>query len=137
MSLKKKIGNIIWHIENNRGVLGDTQVLDQVLESLKKIENDVPKDTRVAGNFLSTGLMKGIHAQASVPATAQELIRRTRYGTYNGYKQWDLAIDFFRMSNDAFFKIYGFNFVPRGRLFDDAKSFVANQEGVFRGGGHE
>ncbi|MGN4944602.1 hypothetical protein [Bacillus cereus group sp. MYBK104-1] len=134
MILKKKIGNIIWHIENNRGIIGDTQVLDQVLESLKKIENDVPKDMREVGNFLSTGLMNGIHAQASVPATVHESIRRTRYGTYNGHNQWDLAKDFFKMSNDAFFKIYGFNFVPRGRLFDDAKSFVENQEGVFRGG---
>lgn len=134
MYLKKKIGNIIWHIENNREVIGDTQVLNQVLESLKKIENDVPKDTGEAGNFLSTGLMNGISAQASIPITVDESLRRKKYGTYNGHNQWDLAKDFFRMSNDAFFKIYGFNFVPRGRLFDDAKIFVANQEGVFRGG---
>ncbi|MGR5968845.1 hypothetical protein ACT7C1_14180 [Bacillus paranthracis] len=134
MSLRKKIGNIIWHIENNREIIGDTGVLDQVLDSLKGIESELPKDMREAGTFLSTGLMNGIHAQASVPATVHESIRRTRYGTYNGHNQWDLAKDFFQMSNDAFFKIYGFNFVPRGKLFDEAKSFVWSQEGVFRGG---
>ncbi|AEA15505.1 MULTISPECIES: hypothetical protein [Bacillus] len=134
MSLKKKLGNIIWHIENNRKIIGDTKVLDQVLESLKGIESELPKDMKEAGNFISTGFMNGISAQASVPVTVHESLRRTRYGTYNGHNQWDLAKDFFRMSNDAFFKIYGFNFVPKGRLFDDAKSFVANQESVFRGG---
>ncbi|CAM4313746.1 hypothetical protein [Bacillus wiedmannii] len=134
MHLKKKIGNIIWHIENNRGIIGDTQVLDQVLESLKGIESELPKDMREAGNFISIGFTNGIRAQASASVTVNESLRRTKYGTYNGHNQWDLAIDFFRMSNDAFFKIYGFNFVPRGRLFDDAKSFVATQEGVFRRG---
>ncbi|AJG95811.1 hypothetical protein I6G77_04400 [Bacillus tropicus] len=134
MSLKKKLGNIIWHIENNRGIIGDTQVLDQVLESLKGIESELPKDTVEVGQLISTGLMNGIRAQTSAPVTINESLRRTKYGEYNGHNQWDLAKDFFRMSNDAFFKMYGFNFVPRGRLFDDAKSFVANQEGVFRGG---
>ncbi|WP_312498248.1 hypothetical protein [Bacillus luti] len=128
MILKKKLGNIIWHIENNRGIIGDAQVLDQVLESLKGIENELPKDMREAGNFISTGLMNGISVQASVPVTVNESIRRKKYGTHNGHNQWDLAKDYFRMTNDAFFKLYGFNFVPKGRLFDEAKSVVANQE---------
>lgn len=132
MSLKKKLGNIIWHIENNRVVIGDTKVLDQVLDSLKGIESELPKDMREAGNFISTGFMNGILAQASAPVTVNESLRRTKYGEYNGHNQWDLAKDFFRMSNDAFFNIYGFNFVPKGRLFDEAKSFVANQENLFR-----
>ncbi|MDG0950518.1 hypothetical protein [Bacillus paranthracis] len=134
MSLKKKLGNIIWHIENNRGIIGDTQVLDQVLESLKGIESELPKDTVEVGQLISTGFINGIRAQASVPVTVNESLRRKKYGEYNGHNQWDLAKDFFRMSNDVFFKIYGFNFVPKGRLFDDARSFVANQENVFRGG---
>ncbi|PEC58414.1 hypothetical protein CN556_25025 [Bacillus wiedmannii] len=132
MSLKKKLGNIIWHIENNRVVIGDTKVLDQVLDSLKGIESELPKDMREAGNFISTGFMNGIRAHASAPVTVNESLRRTKYGEYNGHNQWDLAKDFFRMSNDAFFNIYGFNFVPKGRLFDEAKSFVANQENLFR-----
>ena len=103
-----------------------------MLESLKGIESELPKDTREAGNFLSTGLMNGISAQASAPVSVNESLRRKKYGEYKGHNQWDLAKDYFRMSNDTFFKVYGFNFVPRGKLFDEAKSFVWSQEGVFR-----
>lgn len=35
--MEDKIKNIIWHIETNRNVLGDTQVLNDVLKSLKNI----------------------------------------------------------------------------------------------------
>ncbi len=132
MTLKKKIGNIIWHIENNRETIGDTKVLDQVLESLKGIESELPKDMREVGSFISTGLMNGISAQASAPITVNESLRRTKYGEYNGHNQWDLAKDYLRMANDEFFKLYGFNFVPKGRLFDDARSFVWKRENVFR-----
>ncbi|WP_342986012.1 hypothetical protein [Clostridium saudiense] len=38
MDLKNQIENIIWHIENNREVSGDTIVLNDVLKALKKIE---------------------------------------------------------------------------------------------------
>lgn len=48
---------------------------------------------------------------------------RPKYGMHKGHWQWDLAIDFFSMSNDAFHRIYGFNFVPSGRLFTEAKAF--------------
>lgn len=132
--MRKKIGNIIWHIENNRGIIGDTNVLDQVLESLKGIKSELPKDTAEAGQLISTGFMNGIHAQVGAPVAVNESLRRKKYGEYNGHNQWDLAKSFFLMSNDAFFKIYGFNYVPKDQLFDDAKSFVASQENVFRGG---
>jgi len=134
MSLKKKFGNIVWHIENNRGIIGDTKVLDQVLESLKGIESELPKDTAEVGQLISTGFMNGIRAQAGAPITVNKSLRRIKYGEYNGHHQWDLAKDFFQMSNDAFFKIYGFNFVPTGRLYDEAKSYLARQENVFSGG---
>ena len=32
--------------------------------------------------------------------------------TYKGYKLIDLAAEWFRMNNDAFFDVYGFNFNP-------------------------
>ena len=37
-TLKNQIENIIWHIENNREVSGDTIVLNDVLKALKNIE---------------------------------------------------------------------------------------------------
>ncbi|MGH0686730.1 hypothetical protein [Bacillus mycoides] len=36
---KEKLENIIWHIENNRDICGDTKTLDEVLTSLKMIVN--------------------------------------------------------------------------------------------------
>lgn len=104
MSLKKKLGNIVWHIENNRGIIGDTKVLDQVLESLKGIESELPKDTAEVGQLISTGFMNGIRAQAGAPITVNESLRRIKYGEYNGHHQWDLAKDFFRCLMMRFLK---------------------------------
>ncbi|MBM7717172.1 hypothetical protein JOC94_004197 [Bacillus thermophilus] len=50
--------------------------------------------------------------------------KRLIYGRFRGHWKWDLAVDWFQMSNDDFFNLYGFNFVPKGRLFVDAKNFV-------------
>lgn len=38
---KKQISNIIWHIETNRGVLGDTETLNDVLKSLKNALHEI------------------------------------------------------------------------------------------------
>jgi len=51
---------------------------------------------------------------------------RNNFGKHEGYYQWDLAVNWFRMSNDGFYNMYGFNFVPRGRLYEDAREFVHN-----------
>lgn len=50
--------------------------------------------------------------------------KRLLYGQYRGHSQWDLAVNWFQMTNDDFHRLYGFNFVPRGRLFDEARDFV-------------
>lgn len=145
MSLTKKLGNIVWHIENNRGIIGDTKVLDQVLESLKGLENELHvapmtlESAKESGKQFSTGFMNGINlVQVSTPVqpshTFKEGKPRFWYGKHRGHNKWDLAKDYFQMSNDAFFDHYGFNFVPTGRLYDEAKGFLARQENVFRGG---
>lgn len=54
---------------------------------------------------------------------AYEMHMRTEHGMAHGCYRWDLAMDFFNMSNDMFFEKYGFNFIPRGKLFDEAKRF--------------
>ena len=55
-----------------------------------------------------------------------EAANRRRYGKFNGYWQWDLACTWFRVTNDDFFRIYGFNFVPKGKLYEEAREFVWN-----------
>ena len=52
--------------------------------------------------------------------------QRFLYGKHEGHWQWDLAVNWFRMSNDDFHRMYGFNFVPKGMLFDKAKEYVHN-----------
>ncbi|CAF1778083.1 hypothetical protein NRS6094_04333 [Bacillus subtilis] len=51
---------------------------------------------------------------------------RRKYGKFRGHHKWDLACAWFKCSNDVFFDIYGFNFVPRGRLYEEARKHVHN-----------
>lgn len=44
---KKQIENIVWHIETNRRVEGDKQVLDDVLKSLKNLLKETAPEVPV------------------------------------------------------------------------------------------
>lgn len=37
------------------------------------------------------------------------------------YSAVELGVSFFKMSNDSFYDMYGFNWFPKGRVFDIAK----------------
>lgn len=37
MDIKRKLENIVWHIETNREVLGDTRILNDVMIALKRM----------------------------------------------------------------------------------------------------
>ena len=78
-----------------------------------------------ATNLLSTS----IGNQFNITGNSCEPNQREKksYGTLNGHDKWDLAVDWLQMSNDNFYYTYGFNFVPKGRLFDKAKTYVANK----------
>lgn len=52
---------------------------------------------------------------------------KNKYGTYNKYAKLQLALDFFQMSNDLFFAIYGFNYVPEGKVRDAARKLIDSQ----------
>ncbi|WP_275064491.1 hypothetical protein [Bacillus toyonensis] len=41
MNIKVQLENIIWHINANRKVLGDTKTLEDVLIALQRIAEDV------------------------------------------------------------------------------------------------
>lgn len=45
---------------------------------------------------------------------------KNRFGTYKGFSRWKLIIDYLSMSNESFFKVYGFNFVPKRHEIDFA-----------------
>lgn len=44
---RKQIENIVWHIETNRRVAGDKQVLDDVLKSLKNFLKETAQEVPV------------------------------------------------------------------------------------------
>lgn len=49
---------------------------------------------------------------------------KAKYGYYEGYPKFQLALDFFQMSNDLFFEKYKFNFVPEGKLYTEVKKLL-------------
>lgn len=50
------------------------------------------------------------------------LIVKDGFGNYVAkYNTVDLAIQWFNMSNDAFFSTYGFNWIPRGQVYETAR----------------
>lgn len=51
-----------------------------------------------------------------------------KFGTYEGHSKFKLALDFLQMSNDRFFEIYKFNFVPRGKLAETARKYIENRQ---------
>jgi predicted RNA-binding Zn-ribbon protein involved in translation (DUF1610 family) len=51
---KKQIENIVWHIETNRRVAGDKQVLDDVLKSLKNFLKETAPEVPVQEQYIST-----------------------------------------------------------------------------------
>lgn len=51
-----------------------------------------------------------------------------KFGKYKGYSKFVLALDYFQMSNDRFFEIYKFNFVPHGKLYDRARDYILERQ---------
>lgn len=49
---KKQIENIVWHIETNRRVAGDKQVLDDVLKSLKNFLKETAPEVPVQEQYV-------------------------------------------------------------------------------------
>ncbi|MBL1228157.1 hypothetical protein IW492_02785 [Enterococcus sp. BWB1-3] len=49
---------------------------------------------------------------------------KAKYGYYESYSKFELALDYFQMSNDLFFEKYKFNFVPKGELYKEVKKLL-------------
>lgn len=43
------------------------------------------------------------------------------------YNPVALGVEWFNMSNDMFFSVYGFNWVPRGQVYDEARKLAFNE----------
>ena len=53
-----------------------------------------------------------------------ENIKRIRYGKINGHDKWDLAKSWLKMSNDDFYRLYGFNWVPPVWMYEEAREYL-------------
>lgn len=50
-------------------------------------------------------------------------------GKIKHYNAFELGCEWFKMSNNAFYNRYGFNFVPHGELFDRCRIAVCGGKG--------
>lgn len=53
---------------------------------------------------------------------------KKKYGMYKGYSKVDLTKSFLTMSNDSFFKLYGFNYIPDMKLQDEVREILYGSE---------
>ncbi|MBS5886542.1 hypothetical protein [Clostridium sp.] len=60
---KKQIENIVWHIETNRRVAGDKQVLDDVLKSLKNLLKETAQEVPVQEQSIKFDSLPKINAE--------------------------------------------------------------------------
>ncbi|MHB8124684.1 MAG: hypothetical protein ACYDEJ_03405 [Desulfitobacteriaceae bacterium] len=58
------------------------------------------------------------------PKTTNEQAKRLNYGKLNGHYKWDLAKDWLRMSNDGFYQLYGFSWVPPIGMYEEARKYL-------------
>lgn len=58
--------------------------------------------------------------------------KRKQYGKYKNHYKWDLAKNWFNMSNDEFFQIYGFSWTPHNEkgLYDECRLFLGKGIGI-------
>jgi len=54
----------------------------------------------------------------------EEEIFRIKYGKLNGLYKWDLAKSWLRCSNDNFYRLYGFNWVPPIWMYEQARQYL-------------
>ena len=105
-------------------------LIDDVEDVLLRIINKPIKmmSTSLEIKKLQPGdLAKAEHLGDKTPDILLEKLNsemRKKFGKLKGHYKWDLAVEWFQTSNDMFFEKYGFNFVPKEKLFDEAKEYV-------------
>lgn len=53
-----------------------------------------------------------------------EKLKRIAYGKLSDHNKWDLAKDWLRMSNDGFFRLYGFSWVPPVAMREEVRKYL-------------
>ncbi|MCC5894851.1 MAG: hypothetical protein JJU16_05255 [Alkalibacterium sp.] len=88
------------------------------------------ENIKVRDDLTTENILKEAHFQQKgyVRLSTQKEVNeaKNKYSTYKGYPKLQLALDFFQMSNDLFFMVYGFNYVPEGNVRKAARSMIDN-----------
>ena len=58
------------------------------------------------------------------PKATNEQSKRISFGTLNGHYKWDLAKNWLQMSNDGFYRLYGFNWVPPMGMREEVRKYL-------------
>lgn len=87
-------------------------------------DKEVQEEKRVLVKFVNK--VDEVKEEYNIGKHSEKLVSdmRMKFGNFKGHYEWDLAVEWFQMSNDDFFEKYGFNFVPRGKLFEQAREYV-------------
>ncbi|MBP1046416.1 hypothetical protein I6N96_08975 [Enterococcus sp. BWM-S5] len=101
--------------------LGDE--LDQTLALEKILRICIGKTNQESAKTAALEVREKVKNIATIKDFAVEHYK-AKYGYFEGYPQFQLALDFFRMSNDLFFEKYKFNFVPTGKLYSEVKKLL-------------
>jgi hypothetical protein len=56
--------------------------------------------------------------------TLDEKVKRVKYGMFEGHFKWDLAKTWLTTSNDGFYELYGFNWIPPLDLQDEVRLYL-------------
>lgn len=74
-------------------------------------------------------LKEGIYDRKHYMKLSESALKeaKNKYSTYKGHAKLQLALDFFQMTNDLFFAVYGFNYVPEGKVRDAARHLIDTQ----------
>ena len=119
-------------IKLSRELIKDVERLQKVDDSMDALQYGI--------NNPGNKTIKPDHVQeikASLNATelkTSDESKRQRFGTIEGYNKWDLCKMWLTMTNDDFFGIYGFNWVPPTWMSKLASEYIATTDIAFLGG---
>lgn len=116
--MTREIARIAFHGMNSN----EEEVMKACLEKIWIMTTEKVSETE-AEKIMNDSQKDKVKADGNI---GKRLIEK--YGTYKGHSKFQLALDFFQMSNDRFFEIYKFNFVPHGELAKAARDYIAKSQ---------
>ena len=122
---------IIYNLARKGKMSDEPETKDLIFKLIMELatnDHKLPKDInqrQSVGLILRDYLYKKRNVVKLSETTIKEA--KNKYSTYKGYAKLQLSLDFFQMTNDMFFEVYGFNYVPEGKVRDAARKLIDMQ----------